>query len=171
MYERFGKKRCHCISLLILTLYEPTPENGQTHSNNLSANLRRIVWVCLTILWACLLRIKWIWADWLTSFSLPPKSWVNLCFSDDFWWIEVSQFALIFLMLEVKFSSDRQSFHSEDRCLNPPEKSYPLFLVSYPLKFGNLSSHSFKSTATLKIEISIQPPPLRSELWNLVKRP
>ena len=26
-------------------------DNGQTHSNNSSAICRRIVWVCLTILW------------------------------------------------------------------------------------------------------------------------
>ena len=34
-----------------LTLQAPTPQNGQTHSSNSSANSRRIVWVCLTILW------------------------------------------------------------------------------------------------------------------------
>ena len=34
-----------------LTLWAPTPQNGQAHSNNSSASCRRIVWVCLTILW------------------------------------------------------------------------------------------------------------------------
>ena len=34
-----------------LTLSAPIPQNCQTHSNNLSVNCRRIVWVCLTILW------------------------------------------------------------------------------------------------------------------------
>ena len=32
-----------------LTLLAPTPQIGQTHSNNPSANCRQIVWVCLTI--------------------------------------------------------------------------------------------------------------------------
>ena len=35
----------------ILTLQAPTLQNGQTHSSNSSGNCRRIVWVCLTILW------------------------------------------------------------------------------------------------------------------------
>ena len=35
----------------ILTLWAPIPQNSQTPSNNLSAICRRIVWVCLTILW------------------------------------------------------------------------------------------------------------------------
>ena len=39
-----------------LTVQAPTPQNGQTHSNNSSANCRRIVWVCLTILWAWRLK-------------------------------------------------------------------------------------------------------------------
>ena len=34
-----------------LTLWAPIPKNGQTHSNSTSANCRRIVWKCLTILW------------------------------------------------------------------------------------------------------------------------
>ena len=35
-----------------LTLSQvPISQNGQTHSNNSLANCRRIVWVCLTILW------------------------------------------------------------------------------------------------------------------------
>ena len=33
----------------ILTLKVLTPQNGQTHSNKLSANSRQIFWVCLTI--------------------------------------------------------------------------------------------------------------------------
>ena len=33
-------------------------QNSQTHSNNSSANCRRIVWVCLTILWHWHLRVK-----------------------------------------------------------------------------------------------------------------
>ena len=37
--------------LYILTLSVPTPRNGQTHSDNLSAIRRRIVWVCFAILW------------------------------------------------------------------------------------------------------------------------
>ena len=39
-------------------LIDLTPENGQTHSNNSSANCRRIVWVCLTILWGWHLKDK-----------------------------------------------------------------------------------------------------------------
>ena len=35
--------------LIRLTFSAPTPQNGQLHSNNSSANCRRIVWVCLTI--------------------------------------------------------------------------------------------------------------------------
>ena len=34
-----------------LTLSAPISQNGQTHSNNSSAICRRIVWVCLAILW------------------------------------------------------------------------------------------------------------------------
>ena len=34
-----------------LTLSARISQNGQTHSNNSSANFRRIAWVCLTILW------------------------------------------------------------------------------------------------------------------------
>ena len=43
----------------ILTLSAAIPQNGQTHSNNLSAICRRIVWVCLTILWNWCLKGKW----------------------------------------------------------------------------------------------------------------
>ena len=46
----------------VLTLWAPIPQNGQTHSNNSSAICRRIVWVCLTILWDWRLRVKkWRW--------------------------------------------------------------------------------------------------------------
>ena len=37
-----------------LTLQAPISQNGQTHSNNSSANYRRIVGVCLTMV------IKWL---------------------------------------------------------------------------------------------------------------
>ena len=33
----------------ILSLWAPITQNSQTHSNNLSVDCRRIVWVCLTI--------------------------------------------------------------------------------------------------------------------------
>ena len=36
---------------LFLNIWVPISQNGQTHSNNSSADYRRIVWVCLTILW------------------------------------------------------------------------------------------------------------------------
>ena len=39
-----------------LTLQSPTSQNGQTHSNNSSAQRRRVVWVCLTILWVWRLK-------------------------------------------------------------------------------------------------------------------
>ena len=35
----------------LLTVSVPISQNGQTHSNNSSASYRRIVLVCLTILW------------------------------------------------------------------------------------------------------------------------
>ena len=35
----------------ILALLAPISQNGQTHSSNSSVICRRIVWVCLTILW------------------------------------------------------------------------------------------------------------------------
>ena len=38
-------------NLPFLTLKAPISQNAQTHSNNSSANCRRIVWVCMTILW------------------------------------------------------------------------------------------------------------------------
>ena len=34
-----------------LNPFSAISQNGQTHTNNSSANCRRIVWVCLTILW------------------------------------------------------------------------------------------------------------------------
>ena len=40
-----------------LTLQAPIPQNGQTHSNNSSANCRRIVWACLTISWYWRLKL------------------------------------------------------------------------------------------------------------------
>ena len=39
----------HC--KVSLTLWAPISQNGQTQSNNSPKNCRRIVWVCLTILW------------------------------------------------------------------------------------------------------------------------
>ena len=42
--------------LKTLTLSAPTPQNGQTHSKNESANHGRIVWVCLTMLWSWRLK-------------------------------------------------------------------------------------------------------------------
>ena len=42
-----------------INLFHPLNANsriGQTHSNNSSWNCRRIVWVCLTILWDCGLK-------------------------------------------------------------------------------------------------------------------
>ena len=50
----------HCSSLyrfhLELIFRVPPSESRQTHSNNSSANCRRIVWVCLTILWGWRLK-------------------------------------------------------------------------------------------------------------------
>ena len=40
----------------MLNLYTPTPQNGQTNSNNLSAKSWRIAWVCLTIVWGWRLK-------------------------------------------------------------------------------------------------------------------
>ena len=53
--------RGHCLDLSHLTLEAPIPQNGQTHTNNSSANYRRIVWVCLTILWNWLNTEQSIW--------------------------------------------------------------------------------------------------------------
>ena len=39
------------LSTLYLNPLNANPTNGQTHSNNSSAVSRRIVWMCLTILW------------------------------------------------------------------------------------------------------------------------
>ena len=47
---------CTELSKTLLTLQALTPQNGQTHSNNLSAICRQIVWVCLTILRGWLLK-------------------------------------------------------------------------------------------------------------------
>ena len=47
--------KCFCPSNILmkkcLTRWVLIPQNGQTHSNNSSANCQRIVWMCLTILW------------------------------------------------------------------------------------------------------------------------
>ena len=57
-----------------ISLYAPISLNVQTHSNNLLANCRRIVWrrivwVCLTILW-----------DWrLKGYNIKNAKWVGLC--------------------------------------------------------------------------------------------
>ena len=54
----------------------PTPQNYQTHSNNLSANCWRIVWVCLTIL------SNWRWygeAHWTLSVQKDHKVIFKWC--------------------------------------------------------------------------------------------
>ena len=52
IYRKNNSKKHNNISLEeILTLLVPISQNDQTHSNNSSAICRRIVWVCLTILW------------------------------------------------------------------------------------------------------------------------
>ena len=46
--------RIHTYSLIcfsILTLWAPTPKTGQTHSKQFVGCCRRLVWVCLTIMW------------------------------------------------------------------------------------------------------------------------
>ena len=50
-----------CIVIYDVNPLTPIPQNGQTHSNNSLANRRRIVWVCLTILWNW--RKKKVWVD------------------------------------------------------------------------------------------------------------
>ena len=45
--KKSAREEIHCNSL------STNPANGQTHLNNSSANCRRIVWVCWTILWGC----------------------------------------------------------------------------------------------------------------------
>ena len=57
-------------SFVILTLFVPIPQNGDTHSKNSSAICRQIVWVCLTILWGW--RIKGY------SLSNPPSLLIKL---------------------------------------------------------------------------------------------
>ena len=49
----FTKKSSNLTTKMFVTftLQAPIPQNGQTHSNNSSANCRQIVWVCLAILW------------------------------------------------------------------------------------------------------------------------
>ena len=54
----------------------PAPQNYQTHSNNLSANCWRIVWVCLTIL------SNWRWnaeAHWTLSVQKDHKVIFKWC--------------------------------------------------------------------------------------------
>ena len=46
-------------TLLSLTLSAPIPQNGQTHSNNSSANWRRIVWVCVFFFYQGFLHRYW----------------------------------------------------------------------------------------------------------------
>ena len=53
----------------MLTLQAPTPQNGETHSNNSSAISQQIVWVCLTILWGWRLK-DWVPVYKKTRFSL-----------------------------------------------------------------------------------------------------
>ena len=69
-------------NLMDLTLYAPTPQNGQTHSNNLVAICRRIVWLCLTILWDGTYRIKFQSIYLLQASVIPATSLKMLGFID-----------------------------------------------------------------------------------------
>ena len=93
-YRRFQRtceqfsEHCLCITLensstyITLSVINPlsaNSQNGQTHSNNSSANCRRIVWVYLTILWDWHLKVncskqnskenQW----WIYSFFCLPR--------------------------------------------------------------------------------------------------
>ena len=61
---------------LTLTLSAPIPQNDQTHSNNSSAICRRIIWVCLTILWIWCLKSSEGYAIqmkiWYANYSKLP---------------------------------------------------------------------------------------------------
>ena len=65
------------ILIKYLALYTPIPQNGQTHSNNSSANCRRIVWVCLTILWGWRLRVKAGHIDERNMLNFTLKTQIN----------------------------------------------------------------------------------------------
>ena len=71
----------------LLTPSAPISQNGQTHSKSSSSNWRRIVWVCLTILW-----------DWrLKGFKKETLAQVFSCefceisqntfLTEHFWWL------------------------------------------------------------------------------------
>ena len=56
-FDNFKKDAFSKIIKVVSESLNPlTPQNGQTHSNNSSANCRRIVWVCLTVLWVWRLK-------------------------------------------------------------------------------------------------------------------
>ena len=67
--QRYLQVKWPCLTIIIqaifkdcwLTLYAPIPQNGQTHSNKSSPNCRRILWVCLTILWSW--QLNWRLSD------------------------------------------------------------------------------------------------------------
>ena len=61
------------LNLKIKQLYVPTPQNGQTHSNNLSAICRRIVWVCMIILWNWPLKDK-------VGYETLFRNWTPTCY-------------------------------------------------------------------------------------------
>ena len=98
-----------------LTLYAPISQNGQTHSNNSSANCRRIVWVFLTILWDWRLKDKlkqWLlekyfskilkWWGCLTEL-LILKKWIKReRNSNKSWIISMCGFCRIILLLMEK---------------------------------------------------------------------
>ena len=50
-FSNYLTKKSQKTSMIALTLQVPIPQNAQTHWNNSSIICRRIVWVCLTILW------------------------------------------------------------------------------------------------------------------------
>ena len=54
--QKTSGKQANVLVISFLTSLAPTPQNGQTLSNNWSAGCQRIFGVCLTILWGWRLK-------------------------------------------------------------------------------------------------------------------
>ena len=138
-----------------VTLYAPTPQNGQTFLKNSSAVCQRIVWMCLSILWGW--RLKG--SEW--NNDLKKKSFGNLsCLS-------VSRMAIVlFNQIFTKNDFTAKNIHGN---VNLPE----LFSLNQRIVLVNirpyLPLYKFGSVWTLMFFYSSRLPlPLQNA--NLLQR-
>ena len=115
----------------------PIPQNAQTHSHNSSTICRRIVWVCLTILWNWRLKGKVYQAK-------SPSWWCNVsyCLKVNMWIIEYLQWDTIRKQLQY------QMLYLQFECQYYPLLIYLLLIqqgLFVVMKNQNLGIWSHKS--------------------------